>query len=757
MQTSSSSGGPFSHLMNSSSTMRNRPTSSSSTPHHSQDENPIQQNIYSTTSSSKYRTQHQTKPSRWILGIIIGIPIFLLILFYWEFSKTENVEWEDVKEDIHVPQQVLRNLELNQDESTSIIRKRSKLGIVTYAQSDAHMDWLKKEYFSHLNDMRQYRTMVYISICENIRNNLDLSEFTNNENRDVIKISFSKSCHIPSLISNGIKFSKRHVEYFMVLDPGFSIYGHEEKKTTLNVVNKRIDDLLGESESKQLFREYGDYGLLAVNVYDSTEMPATSTFNIQIPKETMKQQLWISKLLPLYSQEQRKAISQFYEKWKQSNTLFVPFSEYYDRDAILSTPASHFFIFATSSPEGNNYNLKNDEIIDNVVEGLERYISDNSYQNSFNMIESRQILSSLILSQILDRYEQFKEKTNSPPIFFLPHTFSIEWKPSHNTLQESTELLHNGLSFATYCHIDEIDILNGLIKRLYDGDRLIVIFTASSPKQCMSEELQQFMNSPKKARIDYKCMVMKKKDSIPINRFKNQALLLSKTKWIFMLDVQLRISKNLNRDFTKLFITDSSSRPLEKLEPLSQHSESLFWKSPIEHIKKYSNLAQFLELEKIVFVPPSFEQNEMEEELPNDFTSLKRSYQKRMLSVENAQQVDVSNYFAVSSQGQKAYQVKPYYPFNSLFIAAVTHLPFYDEHSYQSLAVYHLHLNMKYFQYYILPRHFVVRSILSSQQNHKKRIKPKQPQLDLALKKMSDFYSNERINLLKKDHLRNEI
>ncbi|KAG2389111.1 hypothetical protein C9374_014511 [Naegleria lovaniensis] len=744
MQTSSLVG-PFS-----SGTMRNRPTSSF---HHSQqDENPIQQNIYSTTSntttSSKYRSQHQTKPNRWILAIIIGIPILLLVLFYWEFSKTENVEWDDVKEDMHVPQQAVLS-ELSQEDSIRN-RKRSKLAIITYAQSDAHMDWLKKEYFAHLEEMRQSRTIVYISVCENIRNNLDLSDFTNNENRDVIKISFSKSCHIPSLISNGMKFSKKLSEFMMVLDPGFSIYVNDELNAphSQTIVKKRIDDLLGESdESKQLFREHVDYGLLVVNVIDSSETPST-TFNLHIPKERAKNRLWVSKLLPLYSQEQRKSISQFYEQWDQSNALYVPFSENYDRDTILNTPASHFFIFATTSPEDNNYNLKNDEIIDHVVEGLERHVSENSYQNSFNMIESRQVLSNLILSQIFDRYEHLKEKLNPPPIYFLPKPFVIEWKPSHNVLHESTELLHNGLSFATYCRIDEIESLNGLIKRLSDGDHLIVIFTANSPKQCMSTELQQFINSPKKARLDYKCIVVKKKDSIPINHFKNQALLLAKTKWIFMLDVQSRVSKNLNRDFTKVFIADSSSRPREKLEPLSQHSESLYWKSPIEHMKKYSNLAQFLELEKIVFIPPSFEQIEMEEELPTDFTSLKKVYQKRMLSVVDAQQVDFSNYFAVSSQGQKAYQVKPYYPFNSLFIAAVTHLPLYDEYSYQSLAVHHVHLTMRYFQYFVLPRHFVIGYVSESP---RKRTKPKQPQFELVLKKMSGFYSNERINMVKKD------
>ncbi|EFC49370.1 hypothetical protein NAEGRDRAFT_56823 [Naegleria gruberi] len=693
-------------------TMRNRPTKLASPI----DENPISHSTSYSYGNSKYssygggqykQSASSSKPNRWILVAIIAIPLIILLIFSLQFSRTETFEWENVKEEIP-------NLPTGDD-----VFKKSKLGIISYVETVSQMDWIEKEYLDKLDKLRESQIIVTISMCEDLKKDLHMSKYSNPELYDVFRVFTAKKCQAPALISNGLKSTSRLAEYVLILEPGFSIFVNQD--------NKRVDYLLKEtSDRKSLFGEHVDYGLLAFNVMNSE-----------------KNTPYFTNVENVLSKSSRTINRKLQTKWVSSSKL-EPLTE-------KEVPELLWFVFATSSPEDNQFKVKNSKIIELVRDELEKKSLESSYQSSFSIVDIRRMITKSFISNILESYNNVKDEIPSPPIYFVPSPYSIEWTPSHDFEKRSTELLENGLTFATYCTISQIPLINDFIKRLSEGDNLVVSIASKSQSDCSSEKLTQLVVSSKKVKFDYKCIVIPTFDEhkLPINLLRNEAILMTRTKWIALVDASSVISKYLNRDFLKLFVHDKSSKPLDKLEPISAKIETRLWKSPQNLMESYPSLSQYLEKEKIVFVVPSFisQSDDENTDIPQEFTTLKKSLFKSNeyapVDSDNAF-IDTARYVSVSSQGQKAYQIKASYPFEPVIIGQVSHLPLYTQDSTNDKIIYHANLILQKFQYFVLPRHFIIQQVPKTSRKRQRR-------LDVILKKLSLHYPQQLISSYRKE------
>jgi len=790
--------------------MRNRQTGQSTSQPSDQDL-PIQ--------PSSSQSKKQQKPNKLIIYAIIAAQLLVLLFFYFEVQRSPNNEFYSGQEDF-IPTQVrVTSEQLHTDEDLEQAQQKSerplrKLSIVTYSHTEAHVNWLYNEYFGRVNQLRKDDLVVIIHSCSGLAKKWNAMLKRDEKDYEMVfKIHYSSSCQIPKLLSSGLKLAKEHAEFVMILEPGFSIYvndNNEELVTSpdhklgqpnegeLDVPMKklRVDELLNAPyETSKLFQSgHSESGLLIVQVYDApndvtysadptTEghlMDSTERAHLNHPKL-----FWQHRHSSLYSEYFTMSKNHMQKHWEGTkNSLFVPFSINSDSLNVLRTlPPVFWFIFATRGRE-----FKNEEILDGLIVGLENLVDEKYYQNHFHFVETRKFICKHMIGALFEHIKK-TEKRQVPPIYMLPPPYIIEWKQSHDTKRESSELLKDGFTYGTHCSLDRIPQLTNLIQNMNKLDNLVVVFHAKSVEECTSYQLQNFVRMEKKVSLTFKCLVNphprtakdyepnygfdsenKLGTDYPVNILRNEVMLMTQTKWMFMIDADFIVSNNLRIDLMKTYIQNTASSPRDMLNPLDADEVTDYWKSVSPKLNRYATISQYLEHENVALVIPAFGSKLPNKKLPRDFNALLTATRKGKAfpilynSVPEAHQnVDYQRYFQVSGSSGKAYQVKSYYPFEPYVIGHMARLPFYDEdfiYYGNDKVVYHIHMALRYFQYMVIPQHFIIHQrhkTGSWRKNKNEQYEAKKERkLKIAFKqfykKMFYLYGNQRFQTFRQEN-----
>ncbi|KAL9654619.1 hypothetical protein ABK040_006681 [Willaertia magna] len=706
------------------------------------------------------------------------------------------------------------NLENKKINNKINLENKYNLVILYIIENENQFDWLKKEYLNKLDILKKMKLQLLIVTCQSF------NEIDDNENIKII--NFDKN-NLFLLTSFGIKYilsqKINYTKYLTILDPGFTIFtnnnliltpnleiGENNSDGKYNVIYKklRIDEfILNNLTNPQQTLQNNFYlnSLFITHVYDSP-LDRNHFVNYKFEKhlfednnlQTSNNLLWSHRYPNLYSEVFKFRGFGLQKEWENQHYLFSPFNDVTFKDEFKKLPNVLWFFMSLE-------NLQENEILDckklwlYLANYLEEYYNNYSYEISFHFINVRKEMTNFLLQNILQQYKlNNKKKKIGPPIYMLPPPYIIEYLQSHDSKNSSELLTDNGFTFSLHSSLDRIYLLNNFMDRIKlivnNNNNLdiyvVIVFNAKEKDDCINNnELFQFIKRYQ-SFLTVKCLVNQfQRNSLdvdpmnlnenlrklgtdyPINILRNEALLLTKTKWVMMLDADFVVSEKLAVDFFKNYVRNTKDLVKDKLELFKDETE--YWKRL--KINNRMSISEFLENEKIVFVIPAFEASKSLQKLPNNFKELLNNIKRGTISPilqdkvpEAHHNVDYPKYIESSlTKNPKSYRIKSYYPFEPYIIGNLAYLSFYDEdfiYYGNDKVVYHIHLALRYFNYFVLPKHFIVHQYHPSgnwkkekEEEYKSRVDRKLKMLlRMFYKKLLYWYGFKRVSTFKREN-----